>query len=208
MNVRRNKRLQEQVEKLRNKRKEEDAKDELKRLIILGSLNPERTSKLPRTNKINFEVKTIIDTQGYNNIYDYHRPLLPSRSKRHDFKKNAESLLDISVIADKHLYQLQDERLDKIQEIEASMRVNDYDKYINSASKLNSLKYDDNNPYSDFGQTKSKFIGATSEFVKNGSDRFAHSFDSRRKSGLVNLDLNPRVVRGSRHQNDPFIAGL
>lgn len=66
------KRLQEQLLKVRNKQKEESAKEEFKRLMVLGSLaeNP-NTSKLPRTNKLNFAVKTLVDPSGYTNLYNY-----------------------------------------------------------------------------------------------------------------------------------------
>jgi hypothetical protein len=80
-------RLQSELQKLRNKQKEEDAKEELRRLIVLGSLGEGNTSKLPRTNKLNFEVKTVVDPTGYGNVYNYENPKREFKHKsRYDFK--------------------------------------------------------------------------------------------------------------------------
>jgi hypothetical protein len=81
-------RLEKKVLKLTNKLKEEDAKEELKRLIVLGSIyTNNHTSKLPRTDKINFDVKTIIDPQGYSGGYDFDSPRKEfTHHNRHDFK--------------------------------------------------------------------------------------------------------------------------
>lgn len=80
------KRLQEELEKLRDKAKEEEAKEELRRLIVLGNLD-QKTAKLPRTSKINFEVKTLVDTAGYNPLRIYNDPIRDTKTmNRHDFK--------------------------------------------------------------------------------------------------------------------------
>ena len=80
------KRLQNEIENLRNKAKEEEAKEELKRLIVLSNLD-QKTVKLPRTSKINFEVKTLVDTTGYNPLRVYNEPIDSYKTmNRHDFK--------------------------------------------------------------------------------------------------------------------------
>ena len=123
--------------------------------------------------------------------------------------KNAQAVLNTSTDIDETiLWQLQDERLDKIQDIERSMRVDDPETYLNSASKLSSLKYHDN-PYQDMStmRSKNKMLGHRSDFVKN-NDRFSHSFDNKRNSSISSLNLNPRVISKGRHQDDPFISNL
>ena len=80
------KRLQEEMENLKNKAKEEEAKEELRRLIVLSNLD-QKTHKLPRTTKINFEVKTLVDTTGYNPLRVYSEPVKNYKTmNRHDFK--------------------------------------------------------------------------------------------------------------------------
>lgn len=57
---------------------------------------------------------------------------------------------------------------------------------------------------------KNKFIGNSSEFIKNGKS-FNHSMDSRRKisdMGYLNLKMNHSRVENSRHLDDPFIYNL
>lgn len=80
------KRLQEELDKLKDRAKEEEAKEELQRLIVLGSLD-RKTAKLPRTSKINFDVKTLVDTNGYNPLRVYTEPIRDTKTiSRHDFK--------------------------------------------------------------------------------------------------------------------------
>ena len=72
---------------MRNKQKEEDAKEELKRMIILGTLGNENTSKLPRTHKLNLNVKTIVDPTGYDAAY------FPQRAYGEEYTKNKNNKL-------------------------------------------------------------------------------------------------------------------
>mmetsp|Transcript_17964 Transcript_17964/g.15880 ORF Transcript_17964/g.15880 Transcript_17964/m.15880 type:complete len:80 (+) Transcript_17964:149-388(+) len=71
--------------KLKNLRKEEEAKEELRKLMVLGSLHPQNTSKLPRTHKLNFDVKTVVDPKGYE--------MFPYKAYGEEYIKNKENKL-------------------------------------------------------------------------------------------------------------------
>lgn len=203
------KKLEEELQKLRNRQKEEDAKEELRKLIVLGSLN-ENTSKLPRTNKINFEVKTLIDPSGYSEILTQQDPRREYRHKnRYDFKKHAKALLNTSGVDETIILQnLQDDRLDKISDIERSLRVDDRERYINEANTLSRLGYFED-PYGFKNMSKGKMLGASSQFVSNGK-KANHSVDGRRQSEgtMFNLSFQPKDIPKGRHLDDPFINNL
>ena len=101
-------RLQKEVQQLRNVQKEEEAKEELKRLIVLGALGQANTSKLPRTDKI-FGTNANIDPSGYSEFYNFNEDTRQAPHKRHDFKKHARMILDTSYVEEDYL-RLQNDR--------------------------------------------------------------------------------------------------
>lgn len=123
--------------------------------------------------------------------------------------KHAKALLDTSAVDETILLQkLQNDRLDKIEDIERSLRVDDNQRYIQETNNLSRLGYLED-PYGFKSMSKSKFLGERSDFVDN-SKRMNNSVDSRRQSDstLVNLRFAPKKVTAGRHKNDPFIANL
>ena len=203
---------------MNNIRKEEEAKEELRRLVILGSLGAtNNTSKLPRTNKLNFDVKTVVDSVGYE-LYPkgtYGEEYVKNKENklsRYDFKKHARQLLNTSDVDQMvTLQKLQNDRLDKIEDIERSLKVDDQSGYIDGASYLTNLNTRINNdPFAANPRSqKAKFYGAKSELISD-MKRFNNSVDSRRKSdhSLMNLRFEPKNISGGRHMDDPFIYGL
>lgn len=186
------------MKKLRNRQKEEDAKDELRRLIVLGSLNNTNTSKLPRTSKINFEVKTIVDPLGYDNPYMFHPVSRGSKMKnitsnRYDFKKHAKEVLNSSSVDETiAMQQLQNDRIEKIEDIERSLRADDRDRYLEGTDILSNMVY-----------------GDSSEFVMS-KPRLSASLDPRRRNNnpYLNMKFEQKNIQRGRHQNDPFIQSL
>lgn len=200
-----------------NKQKEEDAKEELKRLIILGNLANDTTAKLPKIKKYHFDVKTVVETDGYSNPYfprkshgaEYDKAK-DNKLSRYDFKKHARQLLNTSDVDQMlTLQQLQKDRLSKIEDIERSIKVDDYQGYTDGASKLSNLNSRFPEGYKYSGGEKGKFIGTSSELI-NTAKRNNHSVDGRRDSDSTLLDLKfePKGIKGARHLDDPFIYGL
>uniref|UniRef100_A0A7S3KDQ4 Uncharacterized protein n=1 Tax=Euplotes crassus TaxID=5936 RepID=A0A7S3KDQ4_EUPCR len=189
----------------------------LNKLIVLGSLANGNTSKLPKTHKLNFDVKTIVDPAGYNDPYfpkrNYGEEYIKNKENklsRYDFKKHARQLLNTSDVDQViTLQQLQKDRLDKIDDIERSLKVDDNLGYTNGASELSSLNTRFTNPYASDVPTSSKFIGSTSEFVTN-AQRQSHSVDGRRdyEIPVKSQKFSTKFVASGRHMDDPFIYGL
>jgi hypothetical protein len=124
--------------------------------------------------------------------------------------KHAKELLNTSLIDESVvLQQLQNDRLDKIEDIERSLKVDDRERYIRDADRLSSMSYVED-PYGySIKSTKNKYYGETTEFVKN-SAKMNNSFDSRKRSEnpYLRLDFAPKTIPKGRHLDDPFLNTL
>ena len=124
--------------------------------------------------------------------------------------KHARQLLNTSDIDQVViLQQLQKDRLNKIEDIERSLRVDDVQGYSEGAQLLSSMNSKFENPYGNNPRSKrERFIGSKSEFISDNK-RFNNSLDSRRSNhSKLNLRFEPKNIGGSRHLDDPFIYGL
>jgi ribosomal protein S13 len=127
--------------------------------------------------------------------------------------KNASQVLNTSnVDEDIEMQKLQNDRLDKIQDIERSLKVDDRERYQQDATSLSALNNTIDNPY---GYTtprksnKNKFYGAKTEYITD-MKKFSNTVDRRRTndSSLLNMKFNPKPLKAGRHLDDPFIYNL
>lgn len=124
--------------------------------------------------------------------------------------KHAKELLNTSLVDEAVvLQQLQNDRLDKIEDIERSLKVDDRERYIRDAGKLSTMSYVED-PYGYNGRSmKNKYYGESTEFVNNNA-KFNNSFDSRKQSDnpYLRLDFTPKKIPKGRHLDDPFLNTL
>lgn len=126
--------------------------------------------------------------------------------------KHARQILNTSNIDEAVVMQkLQNDRLDKIEDIERSLKVDDRERYMQDATYLSSLNSRLDNPYAyePRQSIKDKFYGVKTEYITD-MKKFNNSVDARKSSdsSLINLRFDPKPVKESRHLADPFIYNL